>query len=1088
MRDEMMNIMSKTMNWVSILAKQWKTLPVESLFVPAAPNRAPRALGCSRRMVSFASLGLCLAAIIPLNGHAAGALTNGANEQGTLSTSGQQDSWTFTAQAGDAIMLRMVGTNLTPSIQLLGPNGSVVAAASSGNGAGRDDFLTAQATNAGFYTVVVSAKFANQTGGYGLTLAQAPGPFVVSPGDEGGVLTNGVAASGTIALGDVDMWSFSANAGDNLMVRMGATNLTPWIRLIAPDGALVAEANVGNGASRDDYLIAQATNSGTYTVVVSAKLLGQSGDYTLTLAQAPGPFVVSAGDQGGVLTNGVANSGTIALGDLDMWSFTANAGDNLMVRMGTTPGLTPWIRLLGPDGALVDQANSGNGAGRDDYLIAQATNSGTYTVVVSAKFLGQSGDYTLTLDQAPGPFVISPGDQGGVLTNGVANVGTLPVGDSDIWSFTANAGDNLMIRMGATNLTPWIRLLGPNGAQVAEANVGNGATRDDFLTAKATNAGTYTVVVGAKFLGQSGDYTLTLAQAREPFVVSPGDDGGPLTNAFSHVGTLALGDLDMWSFFGTPGDSNVLRVVSTNFTPWIRVFGPDGAVVKDTTSGGGATREGSVSFAVTNAGMYTAVVSATFQNQSGTYALRQSRVPPDLNVPETQEIAEGQVLNVSISAQDPDVLLKPLTFNLLSAPAGVTITTASQTNAILSWATSEADGPGTNIIVATVTDIAGQQPFTRTNSFTVIVREINTPPTLIVPPDQVLDEMTPLTVSASATDADVPANPLTFSLASAPEGMTIDAKTGVISWIPTEAQGPLSTTVAVVVTDDSPFAANAQHLSVTNTFNVVVREVNSAPVLPAQGPRTLDELTTLVVMNTASDSDIPANTLTYVLVSAPTNAVISSQGVITWTPSEAQGPSTNTFVTVVSDNGVPSRSATNTFTVVVNEVNAQPVLQVIPDQSLHYGTLLSLQAVASDSDLPANTLTFSVDQPPAGLAINAGNGAITWTPAQNQVGTYAITVRVSDNGSPSLSATNTFQITVTGEGTHLGIQPQAGGLVKILVTGDVGNTYDLQKSTNFLGWDRIVQIPLSTSPFSFIDPDSATEPLRFYRLKLVSPP
>ena len=49
----------------------------------------------------------------------------------------------------------------------------------------------------------------------------------------------------------------------------------------------------------------------------------------------------------------------------------------------------------------------------------------------------------------------------------------------------------------------------------------------------------------------------------------------------------------------------------------------------------------------------------------------------------------------------------------------------------------------------------------------------------------------PLTFTATATDADLPANTLTFSLdAGAPAGgMTIDASTGVFTWTPTEAPG-----------------------------------------------------------------------------------------------------------------------------------------------------------------------------------------------------------------------------------------------------------------------------------------------------------
>ena len=48
--------------------------------------------------------------------------------------------------------------------------------------------------------------------------------------------------------------------------------------------------------------------------------------------------------------------GTISVGDLDAWSFSANAGDSVVVRVGqlTTAGyFNPWLRIYGPDGALV---------------------------------------------------------------------------------------------------------------------------------------------------------------------------------------------------------------------------------------------------------------------------------------------------------------------------------------------------------------------------------------------------------------------------------------------------------------------------------------------------------------------------------------------------------------------------------------------------------------------------------------------------------------------------------------------------------------------------------------------------------------
>ena len=43
---------------------------------------------------------------------------------------------------------------------------------------------------------------------------------------------------------------------------------------------------------------------------------------------------------------------------------------------------------------------------------------------------------------------------------------------------------------------------------------------------------------------------------------------------------------------------------------------------------------------------------------------------------------------------------------------------------------------------------------------------------------------------AAATDADLPAQALTYSLVGAPAGATVGATTGVFSWTPSESAGP----------------------------------------------------------------------------------------------------------------------------------------------------------------------------------------------------------------------------------------------------------------------------------------------------------
>src|SRR5439155_1466526 len=139
----------------------------------------------------------------------------------------------------------------------------------------------------------------------------------------------------------------------------------------------------------------------------------------LTLAKGPGTFATSAGDEGGAVPNGATQAGTILLGDLDEWSFTATQGDYIALSMGevvpATAGFQPWIRLASPTGVL-----RGNGIGTSAVQIAAtAPTSGTYTVIVGTNDRTASAPNTatgrslLTLAKGPGTFATSTGDEGG---------------------------------------------------------------------------------------------------------------------------------------------------------------------------------------------------------------------------------------------------------------------------------------------------------------------------------------------------------------------------------------------------------------------------------------------------------------------------------------------------------------------------------------------------------------------------------------------------------------------------------------------------------------------------------------------------
>ncbi len=195
-------------------------------------------------------------------------------------------------------------------------------------------------------------------------------------------------------------------------------------------------------------------------------------------------------------------------------------------------------------------------------------------------------------------------------------------------------------------------------------------------------------------------------------------------------------------------------------------------------------------------------------------------LPPVIDPIASKTVAEGTTLTIPVSAHDDD-LTDMLTFSLdPGAPDGAAI---DSTTGVFAWTPSEAQGPGTYAVTVRVTD-SGSPSQSVTTSFTVRVDEVNSPPVLAPIGDRSIDEGSLLTFTASATDADLPLNLLSFSLLGAPAGATIDPVTGVFTWAPTEADGPGSFHFTVRVTDDgTPNRFDDEEVTVT------VREVNQAP-------------------------------------------------------------------------------------------------------------------------------------------------------------------------------------------------------------------------------------------------------------------
>jgi hypothetical protein len=360
-----------------------------------------------------------------------------------------------------------------------------------------------------------------------------------------------------------------------------------------------------------------------------------------------------------------------------------------------------------------------------------------------------------------------------------------------------------------------------------------------------------------------------------------------------------------------------------------------------------------------------------------------------------QTVNEGTQVAFTASASDTDPF-GPTIYSLVGAPGGASI---NSTTGAFTWTPNESQGP--NIYNFTVRASDGR--LAQNLPVTVTVNEVNAAPVLAAIPAQTVNEGAELTFTASTIDADLPANTLVYSLVGAPGGATIDSGTGLFTWPPSEAQGPGVFNFSVHVSD-----GNLTH---DRPVSVTVNEINAAPTLAAIPPRTVNKNNLLTFTAAAIDDDLPANILTYTLVDAPVGASIhATTGIFTWTPSEAQGPGLFNFTVRVSDGSLAHDQAAS---VTVIEPNVAPVLASIPAQTVNEGTELTFTAIATDTDIPANTLTYSLIGEPVGASIDGNTGVFTWTPSEAQgPATFNFTVRVSDG---NLTHDQPVSVTVTDD-------------------------------------------------------------------------
>ncbi len=726
-------------------------------------------------------------------------------------------------------------------------------------------------------------------------------PSVTDPGDqfsaEADVISLTIAGSDDD--GDTLLWSASA-LPDGLTIDSASGEIsgtlsfdaagTTTVTVTASDGTLATDVTFDwtvVNTNRDPVVSDPPTQTNAEGNTVSFTVGASDPDgQTLVWSAAnlpPGLGINSgSGEIGGTLT--FASAGTYAVtvtvtdpeGADDQTTFTWQVNNTNLGVTVNNPGdqsnaenETVSVFINGSDGdndpltwtaGGLPDGLSINGATGEISGTLSFDSAGVSTVTVTATDPGGANDdttFTWTVTNTNrAPTLVDPGDQTDaendpvVLTIG----GSDPDGDTLVWSATG-LPDGLTIDTNTGQITG---IIGFDAAGVF------------FTQISAFDGETSTAV--------QFDWTVT------------NTNRAPVTGAQPDQVSME-GDVILVSNSATDPDGQTLT--------WTALGLPDGLAI-DPVDG---EISGTLSFDA--AGTFTVTITATDPegaDDSTTFQwdVANTNRPPALTTLPDQTNAEGNVINLSVAASDPDG--DTLTWSASGLPTGLNIDTA--TGVITGTVPFTAAGTWTPTISVVdpefgVDALTFQWTISNTN-LGVIVNS---------PGDQTNAELETVSVFINGSDGDN--DPLTWTAIGLPDGLLIDATTGEISGtVDGDAAGVWS--VEVTATEPNGLSGDA-------AFTWTITDVNQAPVLtqPADLSTIEDEAASFFLAAVDPDGD----SIAYSASGLPPGVTLDPvRGEISGTPTAA---GEYTVVAMVTD-GANDAVATFTWTVTPPPVAPPP--------------------------------------------------------------------------------------------------------------------------------------------------------------------
>ena len=171
-------------------------------------------------------------------------------------------------------------------------------------------------------------------------------------------------------------------------------------------------------------------------------------------------------------------------------------------------------------------------------------------------------------------------------------------------------------------------------------------------------------------------------------------------------------------------------------------------------------------------------------------------------------------------------------------------------------------------------------------------------------------------------------------------------------------------------------------------------------------------------------------------------------------------------------------------------VNNPPILAAIPDRTIHAGSTVVISSSVTHPDLD-QTLLFTLEPgAPAEATLDTATGVFRWTATDASLNTTnPVTIRVSDNGTPTLSDAKSFSIAVVARPTILSATI-AGDFVTLIWNSIPGQVYRVQYKLNLTDaeWTDLTDTTASDWTASAADGVISYDgpiPQRFFRVQVL---